>query len=153
MPSFRFDHHELVPESRRLVRDGADVVVGLRVFDLIAALIEHRDRVVGRDELISAIWGRTEAGDALLAQNDFDGAIAQFTERLALEPNTDARLDLARAWAKKRVAKQAEPLFREVLKAEPDNRDARNLQAKPSFARITQRFSRKQSRVVIKHWL
>lgn len=68
MPSFRFDHHELVPESRRLVRDGADVVVGLRVFDLIVYLIEHRDRVVGRDELISAIWGRTEAGDALLAQ-------------------------------------------------------------------------------------
>lgn len=68
MPSFRFDHHELVSESRRLIRDGADVVVGLRVFDLIAYLIEHRDRVVGRDELISAVWGRTEAGDALLAQ-------------------------------------------------------------------------------------
>jgi len=68
MPSFRFDHYELLPESRRLVRDGADVVVGLRVFDLIVYLIEHRDRAVGRDELISAIWGRTEAGDALLAQ-------------------------------------------------------------------------------------
>lgn len=68
MPSFRFDHHELLPESRRLIRDGADVVVGLRVFDLIAYLVEHRDRVVGRDELISAVWGRTEAGDALLAQ-------------------------------------------------------------------------------------
>lgn len=68
---------------------------------------------------------REALGDALLAQHDFDGAIAQFTERLALEPTTDARLDLANAWAKKRVAKQAEPLFREVLKTEPDNRDAR----------------------------
>ncbi|HEY6941862.1 winged helix-turn-helix domain-containing protein, partial [Dokdonella sp.] len=68
MPSFRFDDYELVPESRRLIRDGADVVVGVRVFDLIAYLVGHRDRAVGRDELISAVWGRSEAGDALLAQ-------------------------------------------------------------------------------------
>lgn len=67
---------------------------------------------------------RLALGDALLAQNDFDGAIEQFTERLSLEPTTDARLDLARAYSRKRVAKQAEPLYREVLKAEPDNRTA-----------------------------
>ena len=68
---------------------------------------------------------REALGEALLASGDFDGAIAQLTERLALEPTTDARLDLAHAYAKKRVAKQAEPLYREVLKTEPDNRDAR----------------------------
>ncbi|MFO0598520.1 MAG: tetratricopeptide repeat protein [Myxococcaceae bacterium] len=68
---------------------------------------------------------RLALGDAYLAQNNFDGAIEQFTERLALEPTTDARLDLARAYSRKRVAKQAEPLYREVLKAEPDNRGAR----------------------------
>lgn len=68
---------------------------------------------------------RLALGDAYLAQNNFDGAIEQFTERLALEPTTEARLDLARAWSKKRVAKSAEPLYREVLKAEPDNRAAR----------------------------
>ncbi len=67
---------------------------------------------------------RLALGDAYLAQNNYDGAIEQFTERLALEPTSDARLDLARAWARKRVAKQAEPLYREVLRAEPDNRTA-----------------------------
>ncbi|GMU61036.1 MAG: hypothetical protein AMXMBFR34_27990 [Myxococcaceae bacterium] len=68
---------------------------------------------------------REALGDAYLAQGNYDGAIEQLTERLALEPTTDARLDLARAWAKKRVAKQAEPLYKEVLKAEPENRDAK----------------------------
>lgn len=63
--------------------------------------------------------------EAYLAQNNFDGAVAQFTERLSLEPSTEARLDLARAWARKRVAKQAEPLYKDVLKAEPDNRAAK----------------------------
>ena len=68
---------------------------------------------------------REALGEAYLAQNNFDGAIAQLVERLSLEPTTDARLDLARAYAKKRVAKQAEPLYREVLKSEPDNRAAK----------------------------
>jgi tetratricopeptide (TPR) repeat protein len=67
---------------------------------------------------------RLALGEAYLAQNNFDGAIEQLNERLALEPTTDARLDLARAYARKRVAKQAEPLYRDVLKSEPDNRAA-----------------------------
>jgi DNA-binding winged helix-turn-helix (wHTH) protein/tetratricopeptide (TPR) repeat protein len=68
MPSYRFDRYELVPESRRLIHDGRDLAVGLRVFDIIAYLVEHRQRAVGRDELIAAVWGRSEAGEALLAQ-------------------------------------------------------------------------------------
>jgi tetratricopeptide (TPR) repeat protein len=68
---------------------------------------------------------REALGEAYLAQNNYDGAIAQLMERLALEPTSEARLDLAHAYAKKRVAKQAEPLYREVLKNEPDNRAAK----------------------------
>jgi DNA-binding winged helix-turn-helix (wHTH) protein/tetratricopeptide (TPR) repeat protein len=68
MPSYRFDRYELDPGSRRLRLDGRDLAVGLRVFDVIAYLIENRHRAIGRDELIAAVWGRTDAGDALLAQ-------------------------------------------------------------------------------------
>ncbi len=68
---------------------------------------------------------RVALGEAYLAQGNADGAVEQFTERLALEPTTEARLDLARAFVKKRVAKQAEPLYREVLKTEPENRAAK----------------------------
>ncbi len=39
-----------------------------RVFDCIAYLIEHRDRAVGRDELISAVWGRVDITDNVLDQ-------------------------------------------------------------------------------------
>lgn len=67
---------------------------------------------------------REALGEAYLAQNKFDDAIEQLKERLSLESNTEAKLDLARAYSKKRVAKLAEPLLREVLKSEPDNRDA-----------------------------
>lgn len=39
-----------------------------KVFDCVTYLIEHRDRAVGRDELISAVWGRVDVADNLLAQ-------------------------------------------------------------------------------------
>jgi tetratricopeptide (TPR) repeat protein len=68
---------------------------------------------------------RQALGEAYLAQGNTDGAIEQLQQRLALEPTTDARLDLARAYVKKRSAKQAEPLYQQVLKEEPDNRVAR----------------------------
>ena len=68
MSSYRFDRYELFPESRRLVHDGHDTAVGLRVFDVITYLVAHRHRAIGRDELIAAVWGRSDAGDALLAQ-------------------------------------------------------------------------------------
>jgi tetratricopeptide (TPR) repeat protein len=68
---------------------------------------------------------RLALGEALLAQNNPDGAVEQFLKRLELEPGTEARLDLARAYTKKRVAKQAEPLYRDILKEEPTNRAAK----------------------------
>lgn len=77
------------------------------------------------DKMPKDASARVALGEAYLAQGNFDGAVEQFTERLALEPTTDARLDLARAFAKKRVARQAEPLYREVLKTEPDHRGAK----------------------------
>jgi DNA-binding winged helix-turn-helix (wHTH) protein/tetratricopeptide (TPR) repeat protein len=66
--SYRFNEFELVPETRRLLAHGGDVALGVRVFDVVAYLIAHRDRAIGRDELLSAVWGRVDAGDATLAQ-------------------------------------------------------------------------------------
>lgn len=77
------------------------------------------------DKMPKDASARQALGEAYLAQNNFDGAIAQFLERLSLEPVTEARLQLARAYARKRVAKQAEPLYKEVIKSEPENRAAK----------------------------
>jgi len=55
--------------AARELRQG-DVRVDLspRAFDCIAYLLEHRDRAVGRDELVAAVWGRTALTDSLLGK-------------------------------------------------------------------------------------
>jgi DNA-binding winged helix-turn-helix (wHTH) protein/tetratricopeptide (TPR) repeat protein len=68
MSSFRFADYELIIETRRLLRAGEDVAIGARAFETIVYLMQNRDRAVGRDELLSAVWGRVDAGDATLAQ-------------------------------------------------------------------------------------
>ena len=64
-------------------------------------------------------------GEAYLAQGNTEGAVEQLKERMALEPTTEAKLDLARAYVKSRMAKLAEPLYKAVLTEEPANRDAK----------------------------
>jgi len=66
--SYRFADFQLIPARRELWRGGALVAVPPRAFDAIVYLVEHRDRAIGRDELIAAVWGRTEVSDGLLAQ-------------------------------------------------------------------------------------
>ncbi|MEO7325593.1 MAG: winged helix-turn-helix domain-containing protein [Dokdonella sp.] len=63
---YRFDHFELDPATRELREDGERLTLPARAFDCLAYLIQHRDRAVGRDELIAAVWGRVEVSDALL---------------------------------------------------------------------------------------
>jgi DNA-binding winged helix-turn-helix (wHTH) protein len=66
--SYRFGEFRLVPATRELWRDGVPVAVPPRAYDCIVYLVEHRERAVGRDELIAAVWGRTDAGDGTLGQ-------------------------------------------------------------------------------------
>jgi DNA-binding winged helix-turn-helix (wHTH) protein len=54
--------------DRRELHRGADLVsIAPQVFDLLDYLIRSRDRVVSKDELISAIWGGRIITDAALA--------------------------------------------------------------------------------------
>jgi len=66
--SYRFGDYELHPHSRELRRAGTAVSLPLKSFDCLVYLIERRQRAVGRDELISAVWGRADVSDALLGQ-------------------------------------------------------------------------------------
>lgn len=54
--SYRFAQFELLGNERRLLVDGHDAPLGSRAFDLLVALIERRDRTVGKDELIDQVW-------------------------------------------------------------------------------------------------
>ncbi|HKU97484.1 MAG TPA: winged helix-turn-helix domain-containing protein, partial [Vineibacter sp.] len=61
---YRFGDCVLDHRQRALRRDGKPVTVEPQVFDLLRVLVEHRDRVVGRDELIDAVWGGRIVSDA-----------------------------------------------------------------------------------------
>lgn len=51
-----FEHVQVFPLERRLlVRDVAQVL-GTRAFDLLLYLVEHRDRVLPKSELIEKVW-------------------------------------------------------------------------------------------------
>jgi adenylate cyclase len=53
---YRFGRFELHVQSRQLLADGQLVVIGARAFDLLHVLIEHRDRLVTKDELLARVW-------------------------------------------------------------------------------------------------
>jgi TolB-like protein len=53
----RFGDCDLDLDRQELRRGAEPVHVEPQVFDLIAHLVRHRDRVVSKDELIEAIWG------------------------------------------------------------------------------------------------
>ena len=55
----RFDEFQLDAAARTLTRDGKPVELGSRAFQLLVALVENRDRVVGKDELIRMAWPRS----------------------------------------------------------------------------------------------
>jgi predicted ATPase/DNA-binding winged helix-turn-helix (wHTH) protein len=47
---------ELRPAERRLFVDGSPATLGSRAFDLLVALVERRDRVVTKNELLDCVW-------------------------------------------------------------------------------------------------
>lgn len=54
---FLFGDHSLDVDRRELRRGAEGVAVEPQVFDLLVFLIENRDRVVSKDDLIAAVWG------------------------------------------------------------------------------------------------
>ncbi|MBT2117583.1 winged helix-turn-helix domain-containing protein [Dyella sp. LX-66] len=66
--TYRFGAFELHPQARELLQNGDPVELTASAFDCLAYLVEHRERAVGKDELIAAVWGSTEISDNLLAQ-------------------------------------------------------------------------------------
>jgi DNA-binding winged helix-turn-helix (wHTH) protein len=54
---YRFADCQLDPRQFELRRAGDVVHVEPQVFTLLEHLIEHRDRVVAKTELLDAVWG------------------------------------------------------------------------------------------------
>lgn len=68
-PTYRFgDDFELDPASRVLRRLDERIALPPKSFECLAYLVACRDRAVGRDELIAAVWGRVEVSDTVVSQ-------------------------------------------------------------------------------------
>src|SRR4051794_39762447 len=52
-----FDDYEIDIERRELRRAEISVHVEPQVFDLLVYLVQNRDRVVSKDDLIASVWG------------------------------------------------------------------------------------------------
>jgi predicted ATPase/DNA-binding winged helix-turn-helix (wHTH) protein len=53
---YRFGAVEVRPDERQVLVEGTPAAVGARAFDLLLALIDQRDRVVPKDELLDKVW-------------------------------------------------------------------------------------------------
>jgi predicted ATPase/DNA-binding winged helix-turn-helix (wHTH) protein len=56
LTSYRFGRVEVRPSQRVVLVDGESTAPGARAFDVLMALLSHRDRVVTKDELLDIVW-------------------------------------------------------------------------------------------------
>lgn len=80
---YRFGSHRLDIVMREL-RDGGGEVVPLsgKAFDVLCHLIAHRDRIVGKDELLSEVWAHR-----VVEENNLSQAIASLRRALGQHPD------------------------------------------------------------------
>jgi DNA-binding winged helix-turn-helix (wHTH) protein/TolB-like protein len=67
-PLYEFGEFRLVPSQRQLLRSGEAVHLTPRVFDTLLFLVEHRGRVLTKDELLAAVWPGVIVEDNNLGQ-------------------------------------------------------------------------------------
>lgn len=65
--TYRFEQFDLEPSLGTLRRDGQPVHVEPRALALLSYLVEHRDRVVSKEELLTTVWRGEVVTDAALA--------------------------------------------------------------------------------------
>ncbi len=63
---FLFGNHTLDSDRRELRRGSEPIAVEPQVFDLLVYLVENRDRVVSKNDLIASIWGGRIVSDSTL---------------------------------------------------------------------------------------
>ena len=68
-PAFEFGSFSLDPDKRLLLRDGAAVPLAPKVLETLLALVENRDRVLSKDELLAQVWGGASVEEGGLTRN------------------------------------------------------------------------------------
>src|SRR5687767_10340756 len=64
-----FEDYILDPERRELTRGAEAVAIGPQVFDLLLYLVQHRERVVSKDDLLDTVWGGRIVSESTLTSH------------------------------------------------------------------------------------
>lgn len=64
----RFKEFEVDPQRFQIAKNGAPVPLERRVYDLVVYLIEHRDRVVSKNELLASVWHQSTLSESAIAR-------------------------------------------------------------------------------------
>src|SRR6202022_4473277 len=83
---FLFSDHRLDTDRRELRRGPDAIALEPQVFDLLVYLVENRDHVVSKEDLIAAVWGGRIVSDSTLpsrinAGPNSDGISGEYTPR------------------------------------------------------------------------
>lgn len=68
---YEFGDYRIDVTKRCLLRAGEPVTLIAKAFDLLLVLVEHRDRVVEKDELLQLVWPERIVEESNLTQNIF----------------------------------------------------------------------------------
>jgi len=68
VPRYRFDEFILSPRRRLLVRQGRELPLIPRYFDLLVFLVEHRGTAVHRRDIFDSVWKDVVVSDSALSQ-------------------------------------------------------------------------------------
>ena len=78
--------------TRRLWREGRAVPITAKTFDVLVVLLEHRDRLVTKDELLDRVWP-----DTAVQENNLARQVSSLRRALGQRP--DERLRPDRPWS------------------------------------------------------
>jgi len=83
--AYRFGDYTLTASTRELRRGDTPIAISPRAFDCLAYLVAHRDRAVGKDELVAAIWESVDVSDTPfeLSDKDIANIVVTFTDRIS----------------------------------------------------------------------
>ena len=76
-PSIRFGNAEIRPSERLLLIDGKAATLGSRAFDVLLALVERRERLVRKNELLDLVWP-----DTVVEENNLQSQVSQLRKLL-----------------------------------------------------------------------
>jgi TolB-like protein len=66
---YRFEDYVLDPERRELTRGSEAIAAGPQVFDLLLCLVQNREHVVSKDELLDLVWGGRIVSESTLTSH------------------------------------------------------------------------------------